>query len=126
MGLGWIIDRSMIAGKTAKLDYQNDPQEQLEDERELVLIRNVTIGDSIDRHTDLLMLADTVFTRGEPDFANVYDYIARKSPTMPPSSECQIWTFDLFNLEMEGTKQYLLLVHKGRIVNVCPGLSVTL
>ena len=101
-------------------------KEQQEDERELELIRKVSVGDSIALHTDLLMLADVVFTTSEPAFDELFAYLADKSTDLPTPSECQIWSYDLFNLELEGTRQYFLVIHDGRIVAIFPGYSVTI
>ncbi len=124
--IGCLVGVSIRPGNSTGNEYLTSDKERQEDERELELIRRVSVGDSIDLHTDLLMLADIVFTTSEPDFNELFRYLADKSPDLPPASECQVWNYDLFNLELEGTKQYFLIVHAGRIVAICPGYSVTL
>jgi hypothetical protein len=125
-GVGWLLGAFMPANRETRNQYLTLDKEQQEDERELELIRKVSIGDSIDQHTELLMLADIVLTTSEPDFNELFEYLAEKSPDLPPALECQIWDYDLFNLELEGTRQYFLIIHAGRIVAICPGYSVTL
>ena len=123
---GWLVGISSHVSESTRNTYLSLNKEKQEDTRELELIRKVSVGDSIGLHTELLMLVDIVFTPSEPDFDELFAYLAEKSPDLPPASECQVWNYDLFNLELEGTRQYFLVVHDGCIVAICPGYSVTL
>ncbi len=126
LGIGWLIGLSTQVTTATRNQYLTLDKEEQEDARELELIRKVSAGDPINMHTDLLMLADVIYTTSEPSFDEFFTYLATRYDNLPTQSECQIWTYDLFNLELEGTKQYFLVIHDGRIVEICSGYSVTL